>query len=111
MRGQTNASNIGGTVSITNLIFNGITGYVTATRTGNIVSVALHGANITAPNETFIISGLPEAKESSSVILTDWSAGTNIGLLAIFNDMTAIRRYGSAAGGNIWLTLTYIAKD
>lgn len=96
-------------VEITGLTFDGISGTVKVYRSGNVVQVILAGANISAPNETYIISGLPRAIFNSSVILTDWATGNGYGLLAMFGN--SLRRYGSAVLSNIWLTVTYLTDQ
>lgn len=98
-------------VDITTFSLVDTTGVVKVTRSGNVVSVSFQGSNITAVNETYIVTGLPRAKAVSSVILTDWSTGTNSGLLTIMTGETRIRRYGSGTVGNVWLTITYITDE
>jgi hypothetical protein len=96
-------------IEVTGLTFDGISGTVKVYRSGSVVQVILAGANISASNETYIISGLPRAIFNSSVILTDWASGNSYGLLAMFGN--SLRRYGSAVLSNIWLTITYLTDE
>lgn len=96
---------------ITGLTFNGISGDVKAYRSGNVVTICLAGANITAPNETYIITGLPRAVYNTSVQLVQWSDGTIGGLLAMMTGGGSLRRYGSNSVTNIWESLTYLTDQ
>ena len=96
---------------ITNLTFNAITGNVKAYRSGNVVTVCLAGVNITAPNETYIVTGLPRAIYNTATQLVQWADGVIGGLLCMMSGTGNLRRYGSNAVTNVWQSLTYLTDQ
>lgn len=99
------------TTQITNLSTTGVTGDVKVYRSGKVVSICFSGATITAPNESYIITGLPRAANTTAVPLVQWSDGASAGLLAMMGGTGSLRRYGATSASNIWLSLTYLTDE